>query len=244
MKHYHIYIDNEQKGPFSLEELKEQKITNQTLVWFEGQTDWQKASEIEELVELFKSTPPPIKDFSQTPEIPEIQISKSNIENEENGINKILGINKNAFFIFTAIIVISIIALTYYQNYNKERIEQINSTTEVHNQQIEQQQKEIDEQKAQLAKQEQIEAQRKAEEKQESLEKRYAELNNEVTLLYDQLQKAKKHLNDVTAFKLLRTSSERNEQINNAQNEIDIINEEIKHTEEEMNKINYSSGIK
>jgi len=233
MKHYHIYIDNKQKGPFSLEELKEQKITNQTLVWFEGQIDWQKASEIEELKEIFKKVPPPIKAFTQTPPIPENETSKPILENEEDSVSKILGINKSTFLIFATIIVIIIVAFTYYQNYNKERIEQINSATEVHNQQIELQQKEIDEQQARIAEQEQIEAKRKKTE----LENRYSEINNQANVLYDQLAQAKKHLNDVTAFKFLRTANERNEQINAAQNDIDSINEQIKSLEEEMDKI-------
>jgi hypothetical protein len=59
MKNIYININNEQKGPFELTDLKNQKILNDTLVWAEGMTDWKKASEIEELKSYIISAPPP-----------------------------------------------------------------------------------------------------------------------------------------------------------------------------------------
>lgn len=235
MKQYYIYLDNEQKGPLSFEELKEKNISRETSVWFEGQADWKKAFEIEELTELFKSVPPPINTFTQTPPIPKTDDKKLL---EEDETHRIFGIKLKVLLIIVGAIFLLIIGFNFYQEYNRQVIEDINQTTETHNQQIELQQKEIEEQKARLDEQEQIEIERKVKEKRESLEKRYAELNNELNVLYNQLSEAKKNLNNVTAFKLLRTSSERNEQINAAQSEIDIINEQIRNLEEEMNKIN------
>lgn len=54
MKEYFYSNGTDQKGPFSLEKLKECKITKETLIWFEGAKDWQKAGEIEEFKGLFK----------------------------------------------------------------------------------------------------------------------------------------------------------------------------------------------
>jgi hypothetical protein len=53
------YIDNGagSEGPYSLDELKNQKINNNTLVWYEGMGDWEKASEISELKSHFASKP-------------------------------------------------------------------------------------------------------------------------------------------------------------------------------------------
>lgn len=235
MKQYYIYLDNEQTGPLSFEELKEKNISRETLIWFEGQADWKKAFEIEELTELFKSVPPPINTFTQTPPLPK---TEGNNLLEEDETHRIFGIKLKVLLIIVGAIFLLIIGFNFYQEYNRQVIEDINQTTETHNQQIELQQKEIEEQKARLAEQEQIEVERKVKEKRESLEKRYAELNNELNVLYNQLSEAKKNLNNVTAFKLLRTSSERNEQISLAQNDIDIINEEIRNIEEEMKKIN------
>jgi len=235
MKQYYIYLDNEQKGPLSFEELKEKNISRETLIWFEGQADWKKAFEIEELTELFKSVPPPINTFTQIPPIPKTDDKKLL---EEDETHRIFGIKLKVLLIIVGAIFLLIIGFNFYQEYNRQVIEDINQTTETHNQQIELQQKEIEEQKARLLEQEQIEADRKVREKKESLEKRFAELNNELNVLYNQLSEAKKNLNNVTAFKLLRTSSERNEQISLAQNEIEKINEKIRNIEEEMKKIN------
>ena len=235
MKQYYIYLDNEQIGPLSYEELKEKNISSETMIWFEGQPDWKKSLEIEEIKELFKSTPPPINSFTQTPPLPKVE---NNNLLEENEIPMIFGIKRNHLFVLLGVLVVLIIGFNFYQGFNRQALDDLNQKTESHNQQIELQQKEIEEQKNQLAEQEQIEAQRKAKEIRESLEKRYTELNNELNTLYNQLNEAKKNLNSVTAFKLLRTSGERNEQINAAQNEIDIINEQIRNLEAEMNKIN------
>ena len=47
-------------GPFTLSELKEQNITRETLVWYNGMEQWQKAGTLIELNSLFNSVPPPI----------------------------------------------------------------------------------------------------------------------------------------------------------------------------------------
>jgi len=62
MKEYFYLVGEEQKGPFSLEELKKEDISNETYVWTEGMKDWQKLKDLESLkIELKpKATPPPI----------------------------------------------------------------------------------------------------------------------------------------------------------------------------------------
>jgi len=60
MKKYYINIANQQQGPYSLEDLKEKGITRETMVWFEGAENWQRANKIDELKDLFKTIPPPI----------------------------------------------------------------------------------------------------------------------------------------------------------------------------------------
>jgi hypothetical protein len=58
MEEYYFAENDEQKGPFSLEELKKYKILKTTLVWKEGLSDWVEAKKIKELEILFKSPPP------------------------------------------------------------------------------------------------------------------------------------------------------------------------------------------
>lgn len=59
MKKYFILIDNLQKGPYSIEELSDKKITIETLVWSEGMENWEKLKNIPEIVNQIKSVPPP-----------------------------------------------------------------------------------------------------------------------------------------------------------------------------------------
>jgi hypothetical protein len=47
-------------GPFSLEQLKEKKITPSTKIWYAGLSGWTAASEIPELAGLLSSFPPPL----------------------------------------------------------------------------------------------------------------------------------------------------------------------------------------
>ncbi|HLP55026.1 MAG TPA: GYF domain-containing protein [Fluviicola sp.] len=67
MKKYHYSDGQNQFGPLSIDELKDASIGRDTFVWFEGLESWTKAGEIEELKELFKSTPPPFPNSSSTP---------------------------------------------------------------------------------------------------------------------------------------------------------------------------------
>ena len=57
MKQYYISNSGKEEGPFSLKELENQKITNDTLVWYDGLEDWKAASELEDLNELLKPKP-------------------------------------------------------------------------------------------------------------------------------------------------------------------------------------------
>lgn len=70
MKKYYYSDGQQQFGPFSKKELKSNNITKETLVWYDGLKDWTKASEVEELADLFSSnaTPPPLpKQKTTTP---------------------------------------------------------------------------------------------------------------------------------------------------------------------------------
>lgn len=61
MKKYYVHDGEQQKGPFDIDELKSQNLKPTTMVWFEGMQDWKAAKDVDELNQLFKSIPPPIK---------------------------------------------------------------------------------------------------------------------------------------------------------------------------------------
>jgi uncharacterized membrane protein YhaH (DUF805 family) len=48
-------------GPLTFEELKQAKINEDTLIWFDGLADWEKAGSLEELREIFELSPPPLE---------------------------------------------------------------------------------------------------------------------------------------------------------------------------------------
>ena len=61
MKQYYIIRNDQQAGPYTLEELAAMEITPDTVVWTEGMTDWAPAREVSELNSLFTrsaQTPP------------------------------------------------------------------------------------------------------------------------------------------------------------------------------------------
>jgi hypothetical protein len=60
MKKYYIVKNNEQNGPFSLDEILSSDIKSNSLIWFEGMQNWERAENIDELKILFRSMPPPI----------------------------------------------------------------------------------------------------------------------------------------------------------------------------------------
>jgi len=69
MQKFYIHKDDKQQGPFSIDELKDLKITRDAMVWFEGEENWKKASDIDEIKSLFTSIPPPITPATVTPPV-------------------------------------------------------------------------------------------------------------------------------------------------------------------------------
>jgi hypothetical protein len=58
MQNFYTHKDNQQKGPFSIDELKNQKITGETMVWFEGADTWKKAMDIDLLKDIVENVAP------------------------------------------------------------------------------------------------------------------------------------------------------------------------------------------
>ena len=232
MSKFYIFLNDQQIGPLSFEELKGMKINRDIQVWFEGLGDWKKASEIEELKSIIISIPPPINKFNSKSRSQEVENNQTIYNDEEH---KILGFKRNIFFtLFTVLIVI--IILFYFNNIqenSKLELLKQNQETVVNNQQ----QKEIEKQKERLTEQEKIEIKRAEIEKAKKYENRLLELNDDLSILHQNLSVAKENLNNATEFKLLRTSAERNEQINFAQSDVDFINQQIKNVEIEIVKI-------
>jgi hypothetical protein len=61
MKKFYLHDGNTQKGPYDIDELRQQNISPQTPVWFNTLEDWTPAGQVQELKELFDSNPPPFR---------------------------------------------------------------------------------------------------------------------------------------------------------------------------------------
>jgi len=57
--YYYLDANNQQQGPFTPQELDQYGVNPQTLVWFEGATDWQPAGEVKDIYDYFMSVTPP-----------------------------------------------------------------------------------------------------------------------------------------------------------------------------------------
>lgn len=51
---YYAIIDDEQRGPFSLEQLPEAGVRPSTFVWCKGMDDWEKAEDVGDICRLFR----------------------------------------------------------------------------------------------------------------------------------------------------------------------------------------------
>ena len=75
MKHYFYADNNQQFGPFTVDELKSKRLKKTTLVWTDGMSDWTMADSIDELRDFLVSEPPPLpKQNKISPKIETVQI--------------------------------------------------------------------------------------------------------------------------------------------------------------------------
>ncbi len=176
MSKFHIHKDEQQQGPFTLEELRDLKITRETMVWFEGEDNWKAAVEIEELKEIFKSVPPPL--HINQPEIPNPIEDKQIIEKSKSTVDiSLKKKNTSLIIVIIAILVVGGIGTLLYLNQQAEMLRQI----------------EVQQAKIQ----------------QQELEALKSEYNQAIT----NFRAAEIELNEIQKFQLLRTASEKQQQI-------------------------------
>jgi GYF domain 2 len=62
MERKYYYSDGkEQFGPFSYNDLDNEKINPETLIWYPGLSNWTKAKDLPELQDIFNLSPPPLR---------------------------------------------------------------------------------------------------------------------------------------------------------------------------------------
>lgn len=119
MKQYYIYNGTEQLGPFSFEVLKQRNITANTLIWYEGLTDWCKAGEIAELKTLITSFPPPLPSSTPLPPTPH---SEDDYKNTLN-INKYQSEpnHKGNWIKYAVIGILLLVTISFFVAYQNDK---------------------------------------------------------------------------------------------------------------------------
>ncbi len=242
MKEYYVFLDNENKGPLPYEELIKLNISKDTLIWYDGLEEWQKASNIEDFKELFKKAPPPLPNNfvseikkNTPPAIPiikneEKEYIKKNTEPEQK---------KNYLIYIIAIVLIFLIGIAYFQHIKQqEKIEiQQNSENNYQEEQLRLQEQKIAEQQRILDEQErqrQIELERK---RQVALEEKRRNLTAQLNTAYNNLKKANQDYYRASDFKLLRSSGQRQREISEAKNLVVYFQNEVYHLENQIKNL-------
>ncbi len=130
MTQYYLHDGLAQQGPYAFEELKDQVLKPDTLIWFEGNTDWKRASEIDELKSLF-TIAPPLPVSASPPPLPNL------VENQESKPKR----SRTLLYVVSGIVVVlAVIGYLLYQNSkHQEEIANVQSALEQKNIEAEEQ---------------------------------------------------------------------------------------------------------
>lgn len=112
MKIYFARINNENRGPYSLEELKSLNLNREDFIWKEGFADWKQVKELEELDSLFSSPPPFTRTVQNSGNTTFAKEVKEVSTTEKTGSK--FGRNLKLFGLLTIIIIIAV--LIYNKN--------------------------------------------------------------------------------------------------------------------------------
>lgn len=122
MRQYFIHDGQREKGPLDLEQLKLESLKKETPIWFDGLENWTTVGEVNELKDLFKATPPPLKKVEpiiSTPPKIETNQAYSNTQNIVEPLKQ--KSNVLLYSILGFILLGGIISWLIYQNKNLEK---------------------------------------------------------------------------------------------------------------------------
>lgn len=201
MQKFYIHKNNQPHGPFSVLQLKEENISHNTMVWFEGADDWEEAHKIGELSEVFKSVPPPFAPRGNS--IPPLQ---QNVSHRSKNASE-----KYSILIVIAVLLIGGLGVYIYSNQMQQ--DSIRST-------IQDQGMIINDQQDKLLEQERIEEARILEENQRQRAAQLESLRGEYDNAVNRLRGARLQLEEIQKIHLLRMPSEKQQQI---QDQLEVI---------------------
>lgn len=81
---FYVYLNGQQQGPLTKEQLEALRIAPDTPVWYEGLKDWTPAEKAEETAWLFKQqTPPPFGQQPESSSVPPYQQQSTYAQSEQ-----------------------------------------------------------------------------------------------------------------------------------------------------------------
>ena len=79
MEYFILDENNQQIGPFSIDQLKTKKISKATKVWCNGMKDWSEAGTVQDFKDFFIPPPPP-----NIPPTAPTMTNSANLQNENH----------------------------------------------------------------------------------------------------------------------------------------------------------------
>ena len=216
MQKYFLHKDGRQLGPYSKEELQQIRITRDTMIWFDGQSEWKEAKDIIELADLFRNQPPPFKEKTSNP--PPFTAASSTFNSPNRDETK----KENYSTLWVIVGILAICGIIYFV-YGGYRMKQ-----DALQNQIDTQQQYLDEQQAE----QQAEEQRLEE---EARQREIAKLKLRYDEAVTNLRAANIKLDQLQEFHFLRTPLEKEEQI---ENQLEVIRSWENEVERVRNKLN------
>ncbi|SDX46009.1 DUF4339 domain-containing protein [Flavobacterium degerlachei] len=228
MRKYYINNGSENAGPFTLEELKNHQIKENTLVWSQGMDEWKHAVDLVEFSPFFTATLSPLKQSAPPP-------TKDITKTEQT----ILGLKKSYFFLALGflVILIAILVLNIIQDNKRNELDVKNKQTEFGNAQTELEQKESNEELIQQEIQKRIASENNNKRRKDSINIRLSEIKKFLIEDENQLAEAKNNLSNLENFQQLQSENTSEEQIRLIQNDIANWKREIDHLENEANRL-------
>jgi hypothetical protein len=104
-KKYYLIVEDIQKGPFTLDELKSFELDKSRLIWFEELEDWTPLEKIGALSHIIKKVPPPIKPFVPLP---------PPITNKVEAIEKASFFKTNKWYIIGGFVLLLLLTLVIF----------------------------------------------------------------------------------------------------------------------------------
>ncbi len=255
---YFIVEGNGHAGPFTLEQLVEKKITENSLVWSVGMDNWAVASSIPALRPLFKTA----QKAPATHVVSEIPSNKKNIQHpdieqpvtvnfEGDTVGKgqsnqpshkpLFSLKETLFdsrwkkITYSAIALFIIIGMLQIgRTIKKSNLEERNRLTEEHNLKMEQEQKALLLKEAAQKEQELKDQKRRELEVKESINRRISEIEVEIAMQKEELVLARQKFSEATAPQLFRSPEKRNEDVSAAMDLIKYHEEEIERLQKEI----------